>query len=218
MKEELNAIKSSMEDSLEVPFLNYVYYKGTIAGHKVVLAQTGIGKVSTAMIVTSILQSMKIDKILNIGSAGGLGKNQEIGDVVIATQGSFHDRYFSDKPDLSEGNVFNTDDAMRQQLVNSLDDTDINTHVGLMVSGDQFLSSSTPHYNDVIECFPEAISVDMESTTVMQVANTFDVPTLIIRSLSDVPGHINHDGQFREYLEFASKQSATICELYLRSL
>lgn len=218
MKEEMNAIHSSMENSIEVPFLESVYYKGTICGQEVVLAQTGIGKVSTAMILTSILQSMKIDQILNIGSAGGLGRNQEIGDVVIATQGSFHDRYFTDKPDLSEGNLFHTDDAMRQKLLGSLNDTDIKSHVGVMVSGDQFLSSSTPHYKDVLTYFSTAISVDMESTTVMQVANAFDVPCLIIRSLSDVPGHINHEGQFDEYLEFASKQSATICELYINSL
>lgn len=218
MSQELDAIKASMTITTEHPLFDTVIYEGTVEDQQVLLALTGIGKVTTAMTLTHILDKYPVTQILNIGSAGGLKENQHIGDVVISTAGSFHDRYFSATPDVTSANYFKTDQAMQKRLLPYLQTSKMPYHVGLMVSGDQFLSQQTPHYKDVLKYYPDAISVDMESTTVMQVAQAFNVPVLVIRSLSDVPSHDDHDGQFDNYLEFAAKQSATICRLYLQSL
>lgn len=215
MQEEKDAILALMSDVKPVTHSNHDMISGQLENQSVLLALTGIGKVSTAMTLTSILEHFNIEEIINVGSAGGLGENQRIGDVVIADRGSFHDRYFSATPDLSEHNVFHCGSHMVDHLSKQLDAHGIRYTVGQMISGDQFLSQQTPHYQDVLKYFPNAISVDMESTTVMQVAQYYDVPVCIIRSLSDVPKASDHEGQFTNYLEFAADQSAKICQYYL---
>lgn len=217
MPQELNAIKAYIEVDEELTVLDKTAYKGSLAGQEVLLALTGIGKVSTAMTLTSILSSTWVDAILNLGSAGGLGSHQAIGDVVIAEKGSFHDRFFSDQPDLSSANLFSCDTELMKRMDSVLNSVHINHHKGLMVSGDQFLTQLTPHYETLGTYFPDAISVDMESTTVMQVAQEFKVPCLVIRSLSDVPSASDHEGQFDHYLEFAAKQSALMCLEFMKS-
>lgn len=217
MPQERDAIKAHMTIHKEHFFLKDVLYEGQIEGKDVLLGLSGIGKVMSAMTLTKLLETYPIEEILNLGSAGGLGEGLHVGDVVISTAGSYHDRYFTKTPDVSENNYFISDKKMRERLLPNLEKTGISCHTGLMISGDQFLSKDTPHYQDVLNYYPDALSVDMESTAIMQVAQAYDVPVLVIRSLSDVPGQIHHEGQFESYLEFASKQSATICKLYLQS-
>lgn len=217
MPQELEAIKYYMEITRTQVYQNTTVYEGTIDHKPVLLALTGIGKVSTAMTLMTILNNEPVSSILNIGSAGGLGDHQQIGDIVIASSGSFHDRFFTDQPDLSDKNKFPCDETMINTMNDILTQDKIPHQTGLMISGDQFLSQKTPHYHTIHESFPTAISVDMESTTVMQVANTFEIPCLVIRSLSDVTSNDDHAGQFDQYLEVAAKQSAKICVEYIKA-
>lgn len=217
MPEELNAIKADMVIKHERPLFESTLYEGSLEGQDVLLALTGIGKVATAITLTHLLDTYEITEILNLGSAGGLGKGVQVGDVVISSAGSFHDRYLGIEPLTGDSNYYPSDKNLRERLLPHLDASGITCHIGLMISGDQFLSDQTAHYQDVLKYYPDALSVDMESTTVLQVAQAFDVPVLVIRSLSDVPGTKNHFEEFSKYLEFAAKQSASICKLYLKN-
>lgn len=218
LPEEFDAIQKHMEVSEKGILFKRDFVIGKMNHKEVLLAMTGVGKVSTAMTLTHILDKYKIDEIINVGSAGGLVELQNIGDVVIATSGSYHDRYYSDLPDTTESNQFTCDQGMIDHLVPLLEQASMKCHVGKMISGEQFLSQNIPHYHHVQKYFGDAISVDMESTTVMDVASMFNVPVIVIRSLSDVPVHDDHAGQYDQYLEFASAQSALICHLYISNL
>jgi len=58
--------------------------------------------------------------------------------------------------------------------------------MGLTVSGDWFVDTREKMC-EIMQHFPEAKAVDMESCSIAQVCHTFDVPFVSFRIISDVP-------------------------------
>ena len=88
---------------------------------------------------------------------------------------------------------------------------------GLVVSGDQFLSS-TEARNGVLHPLPHACCADMESAAIAQVCRAADLPLGVMRVISD-----NADGSahidFAKFVEFsASKACAETVRHALRAI
>ena len=66
-------------------------HTGTLHGKDIVLCQSGIGKVNAAIATTLVIEHFSPDCVINTGSAGGIGKGLQVGDVVIGTQVAHHD-------------------------------------------------------------------------------------------------------------------------------
>jgi nucleoside phosphorylase len=64
---------------------------GTLGGHDVVVALTGIGKVNAAMTTTALLLAVHPSKAFMTGTAARIRATVRTGDVIIATDCSFHD-------------------------------------------------------------------------------------------------------------------------------
>jgi len=61
-------------------------YEGRVDGRNVVLAETGIGKVNTAVAVTRLLERFKPGLLINTGCAGAYeGSGLQVGDLALAT-------------------------------------------------------------------------------------------------------------------------------------
>ena len=67
------------------------YYTGTIGNTEVVLVQSGIGKVMSAMSVAVLADHFQVEAFINTGSAGALAEGIAVGDVVIADKLAYHD-------------------------------------------------------------------------------------------------------------------------------
>jgi adenosylhomocysteine nucleosidase len=77
---------------------------------------------------------------------------------------------------------------------------------GLVVSGDQFLSS-TEARERVLESLPKASCVDMESAAVAQVCRTSDLPLGVMRVISD-----SADGSAHiDFAKFVEETAAKAC-------
>ncbi|MFX3787098.1 5'-methylthioadenosine/S-adenosylhomocysteine nucleosidase, partial [Streptococcus suis] len=59
--------------------------------HEVVLVQSGIGKVLSAMSVAVFADLFSVDVIVNTGSAVAVAEGIAIGDVLVANQLASHD-------------------------------------------------------------------------------------------------------------------------------
>ncbi|MDE7524128.1 5'-methylthioadenosine/S-adenosylhomocysteine nucleosidase, partial [Streptococcus agalactiae] len=68
-----------------------VYYSGRYGEHELVLVQSGVGKVMSAMSVAILVESFKVDAIINTGSAGAVATGLNVGDVVVADTLVYHD-------------------------------------------------------------------------------------------------------------------------------
>ena len=91
MEEELKTLLLALRDKKEVPVLGKIYYVGCLGQHEVVLVQSGIGKVMSAMSVAILAETFAVDAIINTGSAGAVAEGLAIGDVVVAESLVYHD-------------------------------------------------------------------------------------------------------------------------------
>ena len=66
-------------------------FLGKINNKEIVLVQCGIGKVNAARTTQILIDKFDIDYIINVGVAGGLNDNLEIGDIVIGRKLVQHD-------------------------------------------------------------------------------------------------------------------------------
>jgi len=77
---------------------------------------------------------------------------------------------------------------------------------GLVVSGDQFLSSSEGR-SRVLESLPRACAVDMESAAIAQVCRAADIPLGAMRVISD-----SADGSAHiDFAKFVEETAAKAC-------
>lgn len=212
MDQEVDALKKHLNNIYEDHIHGHVFYRGSYNDKEIVLVLSGIGKVNAAITTTLLITNYSIDYLINIGSAGGLRTNQSVGDVIVSTGVCYHDfdltafsRPMGQVPELP--NIILGDEKLLAKAVNILDNTDKIYHMGLIVSGDQFISQEQQVLN-IKKHFPDALGSEMEAASIGHTAYKLNTPFLIIRSLSDVFGNKESNIQFDQYLELASKQSA----------
>ena len=215
MQEEVSALLNKAEITKENKLLDTVFYEGVIEGKEVVILQGGIGKVNSAICVSLLLTNYDIDYVINIGSAGGLKQEQNVGEVVVSNAVAYHDvdlsaiaRPQGELPHLPR--FINSDKWLVKKASQILDGMGIQENVGLIVSGDQFISQEN-QVSKINNDFPKALCSEMEAASVGHTCYKYNIPFIITRSLSDVFGKGDSSIQFDEYLKVASEQSARLC-------
>lgn len=155
----------------------------------VVLQKCGIGKVNAAIGATMMIEKYHPDVIISSGCAGGADASLNVGDVVVAAETTYHDAYCGDN--CAYGQIMGM--PKRYILSDKLNvivqqfGADCSTiSMGLTVSGDWFVDTREKMC-EIMQHFPEAKAVDMESCSIAQVCYTFDVPFVSFRIISDVP-------------------------------
>ena len=222
MEEEVSAIEALMQIENKQERLGYCFIEGKMAGHDVVLLQGGIGKVNAAIATTLLIEHYPVDIVINIGSAGGLKLEQNVGDVVVSSCVAHHDvdvtafgREYGEVPGLPL--YYEADQELLNKVEEILKNNHITSHVGLIVSGDQFICRSE-QVSVIQEHFPEAMCAEMEAAAIAQVCHVFQKRFIITRSLSDIFDKGENDVQFDEYLKKASLASAKMCYELIQSL
>lgn len=215
MEEEVAAILELMQVSQTQVNQGYTFYEGTMNEKTVVLVQGGIGKVNAAVSTTLLLTQYDIHFVINIGSAGGLKLNQNVGDVVVSTGVLHHDvditafgRALGEVPGMPC--VFQPDKGALKQVEMILQNSQQPYHLGLIVSGDQFICREDQVLT-IQKHFPDAMCAEMEAASIAQVCHVFKIPFIITRSLSDIFQKGDNHIQFDEYLKKASQASAKMC-------
>lgn len=216
MEEEVAAIKEYLIINKTKTILDCTFYQGMIDNHEVVLLQGGIGKVNAAICTTLLLTNYKIDYVINIGSAGGLCLEQNVGDVIISNEVCQHDFDITAFANRVMGEVpgcpprIPANQALVDQAKRVLERLSLNYEVGLIVSGDQFVATEDIA-NKIKTNFIDAKCAEMEAAAIGQTCYKFGVDFIITRSLSDVFGKGDSSMQFDEYLKKASQASAKMC-------
>ncbi len=222
MEEEVNALKKLMRiDHVDIK-QNYQYNVGKMADKDIVLVQGGIGKVNATISATLLFLNYDIDFVINIGSAGGLKLDQNVGDIVISTKVVHHDvdvtgfgREIGQIPGLPT--FYEADNELLNKVLNILKNNHIPSYTGLITSGDQFICKEEQVAN-IKNNFPDAMCCEMEAASIAQVCYVFQKRFIITRSLSDVSNKGDSSIQFDEYLKKASENSALMCLELVKSI
>ncbi|HEM3696036.1 TPA: 5'-methylthioadenosine/adenosylhomocysteine nucleosidase [Streptococcus suis] len=211
MPQELKILVEQLQDKVESDVLGRTYYQGRIGQHEVVLVQSGIGKVMSAMSVAILADRFAVDAIVNTGSAGAVADGIAIGDVVVATHLAYHDvdvTAFGYAYGQMAGQelYYPADQALLEKLTSVLAEQEMTSHQGLIVTGDSFIAGQDK-IAKIKQHFPEVLAVEMEGAAIAQAAVNTGKPFLVIRAMSDTAqGDANIT--FDEFIIQAGERSA----------
>ena len=218
MPSEMDAITSCLSEPKEHNISGIKMVSGTIGNKEVVVMLSGVGKCRAALSTTILCEHFKLDEMINIGTAGGLKAEEEILDAVISTQVVQHD--FDTSPLDGEegiGLYFDANQAMIVRAVAVLEQNNVRVHCGLVASGDQFVARKD-QLERLMTFFPNAICAEMEAGAVAAVCSHYQIPFVVIRSLSDVAVRDDSEMDFTQYVVHAAKRSADFVSAYVASL
>lgn len=217
MQVECEAILRHCSDVIKKEKFHHVFYEAKLAQQPVVIGLCGVAKVNAAITTTLLCTEYPIDVILNIGVAGGLKENENVKDLVISTSVVQHD-YDTSALDGEEGKGLFVEVeerlvALAEKVLNQLQ---VPYHKGCIASGDLFVTKK--HLNQLLTDYPQAICAEMEAGAIAQTAHSFQVPFIILRSLSDVAVKENSAIDFCTYVQEASVISAAFAVKFVEGL
>lgn len=228
MQEEVEQLLKEVESSEKILYAQRIFYVGTLSGKKVVLAQSGIGKVAASFTATLLIQHFNVGSILVSGVAGGIASNLSVGDLAIAQEAVQHD--MDCRPLFPQFHIphcgishFPTDRSLTEKLhtavtlfVNNDFDALISKqvqkelgikkpllHTGLLVSGDQFIGNEL-QFEKIISELPNSLFVEMEGAAVAQICHDLEIPFCSVRTISDKANSQAHI-DFNKFLNEAAK-------------
>ena len=201
---------------------NFVMYTGQFAGKDIALCQSGIGKVNAAIATTLLKEHFAPDVVINTGSAGGIGGDLKVGDVVVGTHIMHHDvdvtafgYQHGQVPQLPA--AFACDEtlvAAAEKAACTFQAARV-MH-GLIVSGDSFINSKTA-IEQIHARLSQPLAVEMEAAAIAQTCYQLDTPFVVIRAISD-SAEDSASVSFEEFLEVAAKHSAQMVQQMIQAL
>ncbi|MCC9851145.1 5'-methylthioadenosine/adenosylhomocysteine nucleosidase, partial [Streptococcus agalactiae] len=221
MEEELKLLVENLEDKSQETVLSNVYYSGRYGEHELVLVQSGVGKVMSAMSVAILVESFKVDAIINTGSAGAVATGLNVGDVVVADTLVYHDvdltAFGYDYGQMSmQPLYFHSDKTFVSTFEAVLSKEEMISKVGLIATGDSFIAGQEKI--DVIKGhFPQVLAVEMEGAAIAQAAQATGKPFVVVRAMSDTAAH-DANITFDEFIIEAGKRSAQVLMAFLKAL
>lgn len=222
MDEEVEILLKNIELAKKDKKANMEFNIGKLWGKNVVIVRSGIGKVNAAVCTQILIDDYKVNRVINVGVAGGIGKEILPGDVVIGESLVQHDvdtSIFGDRlgqiPRL-EAYDFKCDSALvklaKEACVNS---SEHKSFIGRIVSGDQFIAS-VEKIKWLNEEF-DAIACEMEGASIAQVCYLNSIPFVIIRSISDNANNGAHI-DYEKFIPIGVRNSTNILKDMLQAM
>lgn len=218
MPEEVAALREHMRHGESRYLLGRPVLLGDLDGHDVVVAESGLGKVASAVTGALLAREFGCRGLVVSGVAGGLDPELQIGDTVIAHSLVQHDYgQLMDsgltvfRPGVAPLGANRADHvfALTPDLVASLEGLAAAIELpdlppdllapgsrrrrvvmGRILSGDQFINSETVRRRLQREFAAHA--VEMEGAAVAQVGALLGLPVVVVRCLSDLAGADSH--------------------------
>ncbi len=211
--EEFDAIEQIMKNKEHKLIYEIEIIEGTINNKECILAKSGVGKVNAARTTQILIDKYDIDYVINIGSAGGLKNDLNIGDIIIGTkivQHDFNITAFGHKRGYVSGvgDILLADEELIKKAkiaMQSIEKQNIKSREGIIATGDIFVTKIKMKESIVSEF--DADCTEMEGAAIAQVCTLDKIPFIIIRSISDIPNG-NNNVTFKEFINVASKRTA----------
>lgn len=215
MEEELTLLVDTLSHCKEVSFGQFKYYTGQISGVDVALLLCGIGKVNAAVGTTLLIDKLAPDYLINTGVAGGFPEEIAVGDIVISTEVRHHDAdatvfdyEFGQIPRMPA--AFEADQTLVEFAGNSnLNDPSVTIFKGPILSGDSFVHHPE-QINKIVEKFPLIMAVEMEGAAIAQTCYLFNIPFVLVRSVSDKVSEAGSTDIYKKFMEKAAMNSVTL--------
>lgn len=219
MDAEIKEFLNCLQERVSTTWPGGSYHRGTIDGHQVIVARSGVGKVMATMTCQYLISQFAPQSLIFTGLAGSLRREIGIGDTLFARDLIQHDLDCT----VAGYPRGSTPDSSRQFI--ECDKTLLTaaagyqpefgtTHQGRICTGDQFITHREMSSHEYLhgELFGDA--VEMEGAAVALTCAIYQVPCLVARTISDMAD----DGalvDFNSFLPIASRNSLSLVRYLL---
>lgn len=215
-EEEITAIKKYITSSKVNRIFDLNFINGTIGKNEVILCESGVGKVNASRTTQLLIDNYDVDCVMNIGCAGALKEQLNIGDIVIGKYLVQHDfditKFNHDKGYIP--NVGIKIESDKNLLGIFLNNIDSNVFVGTIATGDIFCTDKNMSLK--IRNKFNADCVEMEGAAIAQVCYLCNIPFIIIRSISDVVNGTNTIDYDKFAISSANKVAKLLNDIILK--
>lgn len=187
-RERADAIVKKIKDPIKnFSFMEYTMHTGDYDGIKLTTINGGRFAPDTS-ITTEILCNAKINGLIRVGSCGALREDIKVGDIVVvntAIKGDGVTKYYVDDDFVptADENITNklVEIANNSLQANGLLDNKV--HVGPCWTTDAILRETREHVGKAVD--QGAIAVDMVTSALLTICQTYNVPAAVILAVSD---------------------------------
>ena len=157
---------------------NCLGYTGTYNGKPVSVQASGMGQASLGIYAHELYNFYEVEKIIRVGSCGGIAPHLKVGDVVVAMSAAT-DNAMTDN--LASG--FRLSPCCDYHLLSEYLKQNIEAYVGQMVSNDYFYQPDENWFKPLEKM--GILAVDMETHVLYSIANRFGKKALSVNTVSD---------------------------------
>lgn len=218
MQEEVDSLIKIIENKNIIKKNKLEFYTGIHKNQELIIVKCGVGKVNAAMCTQLLIDLFKPDYIINIGVAGAVSDEVNIGDIIISTNLMEHDfdctafgyeKGIIPRLDTSD---FKADNNLLNYAISSKKNfKNLNVYEGVIVSGDIFVNSK--QLKEELKIRYNAMCVEMEGASIAHVCTLNEIPFLVIRSMSD-----KADGEAPSNFDEFVIQSAENSKKYIENI
>lgn len=179
------------------------------AGHDLILAYSGVGKVNAAIAAELMAEVFHVDAMINAGTAGGMADDITIMDTVVSESIIYHDMaddiLTEFHPWLPESR-FQADPWLLGLASSYSSSSSFPIRFGTIATGETFIEGEA---REEINRRYHPLAVDMESAAVAHACYVNSVPFISVRTITD---DVLHEGIdcFDENCAEASARSAEV--------
>lgn len=176
---ECDALRYAMDTPTIRSLGQRQFLTGHLAGRKIVLVRSPMGKSENSITATLLAQSFGVDRIISMGTAGSLVEELPIGSILMTDKVFAHD----------EGRFLNIGFVTyrTKPVAEPVTSTRVRAATvfnGLLTSGDQFIA--LPDKAQSIRRLTNGHAVDTNSIAIKTVCNAFDIDCIFFRYISDM--------------------------------
>ena len=163
------------------------FYEGTINDMSIVALSSGVCKTNAAIAAQILIDTYRVDIVINAGTAGGMNNDLDVLDTVISTKVAYHDipeNILEGSHPWLKSKYFKADEtliALSRKAVKHLHFIN-SVHYGMMVTGERFIDGDG---RDEIVSVYNPLSVDMETASIAHVCFANNIPFIAVRTVTD---------------------------------
>lgn len=156
-------------------------FTGTVDGRPLSVMGSGMGQPSATIYVTELFREFGVERVIRVGTCGGISPKVRVGDVVVAL-GAHTDSSMNTfrLPGLHFSAVASY--PLVRAAVDAASESD-NVHVGTIISRDHFYLTPEGQVDALAQY--GVLGVDMEAAAMYGVAAEFDKQALTVLTVSD---------------------------------
>lgn len=213
MPEEVTLLRDKLANLETEKVAGLTVYTGHLYGKRVVLCQSGMGKVNAAAATQLLVTKYGINAIINSGIAGNMTSKVGIGDVVLSREVMYHDAQLDMiKQAYPFLESYKGDEKLIAAAQRACTECDVKAIAGKIATGDLFIGEAALKQKIADFCAPDC--VEMEGAAIAHVASKNDIPFIIIRAMSDNADEAGHELLVVKKFDMSRycDTAATICE------